>query len=1677
MKANSAGWLVLCLLLAACGGTDGDKSPDGGDAADGIDVAVAEVEVKSDLPEAEVPPEIGELQDVPEEDDPDVEIVADTETHIEDLKPAEVNWCPEDIDCDDSDECTNDYCVPATGCVHDFIQGCCPSKTAFGADFEGDSPLAGFVIDSLVPPPPDAPDQEPMIWNVTDARFHSPSHALYFGDPIKGDYDNGYRVAATAATPPFQLQENFHYALSFWAFLDVEEGVYSDFFTIFVVQGENRVPVWSRDDETDMYSWTWIEVNLTPFNGNEVFLEFVFDSHDEHENGMEGIYLDDILVEKTCVEIAACGSDWDCPSQSACAAGVCQDGVCSWPFNDDCCLNSADCEDWDGCTIDKCTDNVCLWQDDPDPECCNVNDDCLDEDDVCTKDVCKNNMCVYLPSGAPGCCTTDEDCDDFDECTADSCVDLQCVQKNLCCVTDVDCNDGDDVCTEDLCVNDHCLFKPTGGAGCCAELLLDEGFESGEASGWIFDSTFPGLMEWEVQSAEVPDGEYALGVSGGMVEMMVEVSAVLPVGEIPPVEPMLTFRLRQQMEDSGNCSENSFAVKFNGQAAYTQCNTLSNWLDVEVPLDDFAGETGTLSFELVVDPWWDGSYAVYVDSVQLTQACCSLNDDCDDSNPCTTDVCPGGMSICEFQPVEGCCLSDGECDDSEICTIDQCQDNSCTHINQCCDGDEECDDGDDVCTADQCIDSFCVFVPSGEPGCCDPDVYDEGFESGGDGDWEFSSDSAQYTWHVTDAKANTGSNSLYFGNATATGYGNSLEGVALSPWMEIPAAPTLTFSFWLWQAMEEGYDELMVYIVTDESQQLLGVYEEIDPVWTEQVFDITSFGGKTVRLKFLFDSDSSQNEQGPFVDDLHIEAGCCNDDSQCDDGSICTIDSCPGENSMCAFVPIAGCCVMVADCDDEDPCTVEACVQGQCEYQEVCCESDEECDDSDDVCTDDLCVEGMCEFQPTGVEGCCFPEVFLDDFESGTLEAYTIANEHPEAGWQLVTEYASSGSYSLAYTNGTVDSYGSNSTGTIWTPEFVLPDGSPDITLSFKALYFTESCCDDWSVHLEHPEGELMLGEYQGAQGSWQELEFQIGEFSGQPVRVKFYFDSDGSIDDAGVFIDDLTVLKACCNADAECDDGDPCTLDSCPGANSNCMYEAIPNCCVGVSDCDDGIPCTIDKCIEEQCVILDECCEVDGECNDGDDVCTDDTCADGFCLHLPTGEEGCCVPLMFDESFETGVLTDWEVSNSTPEFGWRISDAEAQEGSYSLYYGNEAGSSYGNGNNGTAISPPLEVPETPEVTLQFHVWVDTESDYDEVVVSLISQAGEVQLMVLSGSAPSWSLHTFDILEYAGQQIQLKFQFGCDGTVSHTGVFFDKIGITQSCCSQDTDCDDGNPCTTDSCPGSNSFCGYEEVSGCCLSSQACDDLDDCTMDVCTGSHECSHINVCCETEADCDDGDDLCTADSCVDGFCLFEATGAEGCCIEPLFADDFSGDLGWEFDSEWERGQADSSSCAVSGGEDPSSDHTASDDEFLAGVVIGGCASTAQLHPHAYATSPAVFAADAPALHLSYWRWLNSDYAPYMSNIVEVFDGDSWHVLWETGTSPGHHDEEWHFVEHDISDFAADGMRVRFGFDIDSGGVFASSSWNLDDVRIYVPGDDMCCQHETDCEGLNMACVDGACQ
>jgi hypothetical protein len=300
------------------------------------------------------------------------------------------------------------------------------------------------------------------------------------------------------------------------------------------------------------------------------------------------------------------------------------------------------------------------------------------------------------------------------------------------------------------------------------------------------------------------------------------------------------------------------------------------------------------------------------------------------------------------------------------------------------------------------------------------------------------------------------------------------------------------------------------------------------------------------------------------------------------------------------------------------------------------------------------------------------------------------------------------------------------------------------------------------------------------------------------------------------------------------------------------------------------------------------------------------------------------------------------------------------------------------------------------------------------------------------------------------------------------------------CCYTDADCDDANICTDDDCLDGACFHKPSTADGCCEADIDCDDSSSCTIDTCEESG-CVYVNTCCYSDDECDDFDDICTNDSCVAGACVYEATGVEGCCIPTFFQDDFSEDLGWVYDQNWERGPAQAGSGSTYNN-DPGDDHSSSEDNYIAGVNIGGNAPTS-IGGYYFITSPVIDLSSAQTPHLSFWRFLNSDYTPYMHNKVEVYNGSAWVIVWQTGSSPGWQDAAWAFSDHDVTAYKNANFKVRIGYNIGSGGVFSISSWNVDDVTVYDAGpiavSPMCCVQDSDCQGIYAgaaACGGGQC-
>jgi hypothetical protein len=178
---------------------------------------------------------------------------------------------------------------------------------------------------------------------------------------------------------------------------------------------------------------------------------------------------------------------------------------------------------------------------------------------------------------------------------------------------------------------------------------------------------------------------------------------------------------------------------------------------------------------------------------------------------------------------------------------------------------------------------------------------------------------------------------------------------------------------------------------------------------------------------------------------------------------------------------------------------------------------------------------------------------------------------------------------------------------------------------------------------------------------------------------------------------------------------------------------------------------------------------------------------------------------------------------------------------------------------------------------------------------------------------------------------------------------------------------------------------------------------------------------------------------------------GGPGVCEGPTvyFYEPFADNgAGWMLGTEWQIGPAAMSAATTHGFPDPDADHTPTDDNGIAGVVIGGTTATS-VHAPYYLTSPAVDTSGASTVMLTFWRWLNSDSGDWMRSTVDVWDGTGWVNLYTNagGSRVWVTDDAWTKIEYDVSAYKNAAFRVRFGVAIVQNFALTFSSWNVDDV------------------------------
>jgi hypothetical protein len=154
------------------------------------------------------------------------------------------------------------------------------------------------------------------------------------------------------------------------------------------------------------------------------------------------------------------------------------------------------------------------------------------------------------------------------------------------------------------------------------------------------------------------------------------------------------------------------------------------------------------------------------------------------------------------------------------------------------------------------------------------------FESGKTTGWTITNSDTSVGWVVSSKRAAGGKYSLYYGDPSAGDYDTGGQNYGTA---QLPAfTPTtgkkagLTFSLWMDTESLSSYDVLEVYANTTKVWSKTTTTVSSMKTWLEISIDLSSYAGKSVTIKFKFDTkDSYSNStEGLYIDDITIYHNC-----------------------------------------------------------------------------------------------------------------------------------------------------------------------------------------------------------------------------------------------------------------------------------------------------------------------------------------------------------------------------------------------------------------------------------------------------------------------------------------------------------------------------------------------------------------------------------------------------------------------------------------------------------------------------------------------------------------------------------------------------------------------------------------------------------------------------------
>lgn len=897
-----------------------------------------------------------------------------------------------------------------------------------------------------------------------------------------------------------------------------------------------------------------------------------------------------------------------CDDDNPCTTDTCQeDGSCAYTFNTDSCDNADACTTQSKCQLGHCVGQARL----------------CDDHNPCTSDSCdKITGCVFTPHDGGSCsdsdiCTIGDHCesgrcvgamlpcDDGNPCTTDSCDPaLGCVYAS----SSADCDDGNPCTNHDTCSSGRCQGQPIY----TNDGLFCNGREICTPQTGILHIDAP-ICDDGIACTHDACNNTALGCTFTPDNALCD-------DNNPCTNDLCDAKLgclHTPVADNTPCDVLPGLAEacFDGQCVGGCTADLDCQDAFACTFDSCDKATGHCRHEPIDALCDDGVFCNGAELCHPTLGCVAGTPiDCTDAFACTLDRCDESKRACVHAP------TDSLCDDKNACTTDRCDptqggcvyatlDTSCDDLDPCTVGDHceqgrckggdallSCDDGN-PCTDDLCVPGQgCAHFNNARP--CDDGIACTTMDTCQDGRCQ--------------GIALACDDGIFCNGVESCGENGCRPGTP--PDCDDGVACTLDVC----DENGKGCAHLPVDSLCEDDNPCT-----LDDRCTALGCDGTPAPDETA---------CGQSALGPKICLGGFCAAPCKEDTDCDDGIVCTGDTCDTARGYCVHTPNDGLCDdgkfcngaevchptlgcrpgAKVNCDDKIACTLDACDEdsGACTHLPT----DAFCNDGN-PCTADLCGETGCTHLVN--LGSC------DDFDPCT-------------------------------------EYDSCATGFCRGTPKACDDGNPctlDFCQSGKGCATAPAPDGQACLLPDDSSGTCLLGACQAGCRSDSDCTSPVAcaqPYCEQGSHTCKLLARDEWCDD-GLLCngrESCDVQFGCLPGQAiVCDDGIACTTDSCDSRDGSCHH--TPD----LAACDDHNPCTDDACSAEGCTHTfnvkpcddqNACTENDtcrqGSCQgtarncDDKNACTEDTCLPALgCIHkdtsadCPSGvgpcQQGQCLP------------------------------------------------------------------------------------------------------------------------------------------------------------------------------------------------------------------------------------------------------------------------------------------------------------------------------------------------------------------------------------------------------------------------------------------------------------------